>query len=265
MLEIPKKREHISFYEDKHLYINEQTKERYTSGTSFVGLFHEKFVAEDVACKLITTNPKYAEKYKGYSLVDAIRMLTAEWKEAGAMGTRVHNLLERHLLGQQIITDDLPPAYKVRYQSLIDAYERLDLRGDYPEEDGWVFEPEYIVFSDEFKLAGQSDLIIFNHNEKKFVVKDYKTNKKGIDRNSYKDKRMFEPIYHLQDCKMNHYSLQLSLYAYFLEKELGYTCADLELLWVDTNDKRTINIERIYANYLKEEIERMLEHFASAK
>lgn len=79
--------------------------------------------------------------------------------------------------------------------------------------------PELRVWSDEFLVCGTSDIVII---EDGFVdIDDYKTNK-AINIKSYKDKRnvyqmMKSPIGHLYDCNYTHYSLQLSMYMYFLE------------------------------------------------
>ena len=71
---------------------------------------------------------------------------------------------------------------------------------------------------------------------------------------------MFAPVSHLPDCNYYHYALQLSLYAYFLEQELGYSCAGLELLWVNTNSQDFVVINSIPVPNLIEEIDLLLDH-----
>jgi hypothetical protein len=89
--------------------------------------------------------------------------------------------------------------------------------------------PELIIHNDEFKVAGTSDLVIV-HPNRVISISDYKTNKVLESVNKYGDK-MFEPLLHLHDCNISHYTVQLSLYAWMLQ-QYGYTIKDLSLLHV---------------------------------
>jgi len=255
MPDLIKQRKNI-IYEDKaHIYYDETSKEKYTSGTTFIGGFHEKFDAPKIAANLILNNTKYIELYKGYTPVEAILHLTNEWSQSAKIGTFIHSILERHLLGLPVLDNQKTSAYNNRIQTLVNAWDALALQERYA---GWEINPEMIVFSDEYKIAGQSDLITINHDKKIFDILDYKTNKKGIERKAFKGKKMYPPIYNLEDCKFNHYALQLSLYAYMLEQELGYKCRNCELIWIDTNDKENIFISTINTPLMEREILEML-------
>ena len=253
MSEQPKTRKHISFEETTHRYTNTLTNEVYTSGTTFIGKFHKKFNALEVATKLVNTNLKY----KGRTVEGII----AEWDEAGAMGTRIHKYLEDHL-NKVLDLGKLPSNHTTRVKQLIEAWDGLCLIDIYKE---WEIVPEMILYLDEHKLAGQSDLVLLNHREKKFKVLDYKTNKKGVSREAYKNETMFAPVEHLPECKFSHYSLQLSLYSFMLEQEIGYTCVGNEILWVDTNDKDKVEIHQWETPYFREEVQEMLEVFSESR
>jgi len=244
-----KTRKHISFEETKHRYTNTDTGAIYTSGTGFIGKFHKKFNALEVATNLVNNNPKYKDK--------TVESVLAEWDEAAAMGTRIHKYLEDHL-NKDLNLEKLPSAHIPRVKHLMEAWDNLKLLEEYKD---WEICPEHIVFLDDYKLAGQSDLVLLNHKEGTFKVLDYKTNKKGISKEPYNNETMFPPVNHLTECKFTHYSLQLSLYAFMLEQELGYTCAGNEILWVDTNDKTTVEIHRWEVPYFRDEILEMLEVF----
>lgn len=110
-----------------------------------------------------------------------------------------------------------------------------------------------IVFSDKYKLAGQADLILINKQDKTFLVFDYKTNQKGIEKNAYQDKRMFPPLEHLPHSKYYHYALQLNLYAYFIEQEFNYNCIGKTLLSIDINSPNQVIIESVpVSNYYQD-------------
>ena len=80
--------------------------------------------------------------------------------------------------------------------------------------------PEHLMYLDSCGVCGQSDLVKVQDG---FVsILDYKTCKK-IDTESVKGKggrkiKMLPPVSHLDDCNLNHYALQLSMYMYMVLK-----------------------------------------------
>lgn len=89
----------------------------------------------------------------------------------------------------------------------------------------------------------------------KVDVGDYKTSK-TIEKTSYKSQRMLEPLNHLEDCNYNHYSLQLSIYAYMLEKLFG---VEVDNLYIDHKPDLDSRYRRyIDVPYLKKEVEMIL-------
>jgi len=250
-----KLRNHIHFEEETHTYINLLTDEKYTSSTTFIGKFHKKFEPLRIAQNLIETHPRYIEKYMDIPLEDAIASLTKEWEQSATRGTFIHKKLEDYLTGKHIFESDKTTGYNNRIRQLTDGFNELKLTEKYKQ---WQIVPEHLIYLDEYKLAGQADLVLFNHQERKFKILDYKTNKKGVSFNGFQDKRMYPPIEHLQDCNGVHYALQLSLYAHFIEVETGYNCDGLELLWVRTTTSDFIEIKPIHVTHYRAEINRLL-------
>ncbi len=80
--------------------------------------------------------------------------------------------------------------------------------------------PEHMVYLRSAGICGQSDLVEVADG---FVhITDYKTNKE-IKTESFKNwegmsQKMNPPISHLDDCNLNHYTLQLSIYMYMILK-----------------------------------------------
>lgn len=129
--------------------------------------------------------------------------------------------------------------------------------------------PEYLLYhSDEegiLNIAGQADIIIKDGND--IYILDYKTNAKGIKQKAYFDAKkkkkqmMYYPVNNLDDHGMNHYTLQLSLYAWLLEKiNPEFNIKLLRLVHIDGNDKETL----YDLPYLKKEVELMLKHYKKA-
>ena len=125
--------------------------------------------------------------------------------------------------------------------------------------------PEYLIsrVSEDGKLriAGQIDLLVKKGN--KIIIGDWKTNKK-IDIKSFFDSKsktsakMKYPLNHLDDCNYNHYTLQLSTYAWMIQKlNPEFEIEDLVLVHFDHNDNMTV----YHLPYLKEEVIKMLSHF----
>ena len=104
--------------------------------------------------------------------------------------------------------------------------------------------PEYLIsrVSDDGKLriAGQIDLLVKRGN--KIIIGDWKTNKKY-------------PLNNLDDVNYWHYTLQLSTYAWMIQKKNPeFEIEDLVLVHFDHNDNMTV----YHLPYLKDEVIKML-------
>ena len=113
----------------------------------------------------------------------------------------------------------------------------------------------------KLRLAGQADLVIIDGND--VYILDYKTNKK-IEMKSFYDKRtkksqmMKYPLNNLQDTNFWHYSLQLSTYAWMIEKmNPDFNIKSLVLIHYD-HDGGCTTYE---CEYLKNDVERMLGYY----
>jgi len=113
----------------------------------------------------------------------------------------------------------------------------------------------------ELRVAGQADLIIIDGLD--VYVLDYKTNKK-IDMKSFYDPRLKKsaklkyPLNNLDDCNFMHYSLQLSTYAWMIEKlDSRFNIKKLMLIHIDHSDI----ITEYECQYLKSDVERMLAYY----
>ena len=122
--------------------------------------------------------------------------------------------------------------------------------------------PEYLIsrVSDDGKLciAGQIDLLIKKGN--KIIIGDWKTNKEikmksFFDKNTRSTVKMKFPLNHLDDVNYWHYTLQLSTYAWMIQKlNPEFEIEDLVLVHFDHNDNMTV----YHLEYLKDEVEKML-------
>jgi len=80
--------------------------------------------------------------------------------------------------------------------------------------------PEHMVYLRSAGICGQSDLVEVVNGH--VHITDYKTNKE-IKTESFKNwegvsQKMLPPVSHLDDCNLNHYNLQLSIYMFMILK-----------------------------------------------
>lgn len=125
--------------------------------------------------------------------------------------------------------------------------------------------PEYLIYWDDpegvLHLAGQIDLLIKNGND--ILIGDHKTNRKLDFKGFYNtstrsSSKMKYPLGNLEECNFNHYQLQLSTYAWMLQK-LNPDFV-IKRLFINHYDHEGNN--KIYeVQYLKNEVEKMLKYY----
>ena len=226
----------IKIDESCHKYILEGHEEiKFTSVTTCISEFFEKFDKYKVAYKLVTTIPKY----KGRTVEDLIN----EWDEAAKYGTAVHKEIEDYIKVKKIPETDR-------------ANAGIDWLNKYLQKSDYELFTEVIVYSEVLKIAGTIDLLLFDKISKKYSILDWKTSK-AIKTDSYKLKTGNKPeTADLLDCKFNHYALQLSLYRYLLEKNYNLELNDQLIIHLDKN-----SVHGYIAPYLESHITSILKHY----
>lgn len=125
--------------------------------------------------------------------------------------------------------------------------------------------PEYLIYrnSDDgvLKLAGQIDLLIKDGNDIHII--DHKTNKKIDDKSFYNQKTkkyemMKYPLNNLYDCNLMHYAMQLSTYAWMIQKlNPNFNIKSLKIYHYPHEG----GVKVYELDYLKTEVERMLKDY----
>ena len=168
-------------------------------------------------------------------------------------GTKIHAELENAL-------------YKAGANVSLKKYGiggKFECRKDYTELDlPYGVYPEYLISrqSDDgiLRIAGQIDLLVKNGND--IIICDYKTNEKidmksGFNTQTKSSAKMLYPLNNLDDCNYYHYTLQLSTYAWMIQKlNPDFKIKDLILIHYDHSG----NVTQYHLDYLKDEVERML-------
>lgn len=161
----------------------------------------------------------------------------AEWKANGReymrKGTHLHNSIQNWIEKGEI--DEY-------WLEEITNFRKLKFPG--------TIQCEQIVFNKKFKIAGTADCL--NRTDHGLDIWDFKTGKEMKFYTEYESK-MLAPLEHLDQCKYNRYSLQLSLYAWMLE-QAGENISRLGIIWFKPDHK----IRVIPTVYMKYEVEKML-------
>lgn len=125
--------------------------------------------------------------------------------------------------------------------------------------------PEYLVYRQSedgiLKLAGQIDLLIKEGNN--IYIIDYKSNRKIEEKSFYNQalkqyEMMKYPLNNLYDCNLLHYTMQLSTYAWMIQKlNPNFKISGLKIIHYAHDN----SVKEYDVNYLKNEVERMLKDY----
>ncbi len=197
----------------------------------FFAPFDEKTVSQFVARN---------RQAKGEKITAA--QVRKEWKKIAEEGTAVHKDIELFIRGK---TDELD-LQNVRSLAGTAAYKRLC--NTYPEARPT---PELRIYSEGLRLAGTIDLLLLNPDGTAIIV-DWKTNRKL----SGDGKLTKHPaVAGLIDANLVRYQLQLSIYAYILEREHGIKVKKLVIVHLTETEAKEIVVEN-----LRDIVEQMVKH-----
>jgi hypothetical protein len=203
----------IRFLSDTHKYESiEGPPIDWIGVSSLIGFFKLPF--DPVARSVKASRNSRSKWYKMEP--EAIRSV---WKRESdrslELGIWYHNKTEDKLLSSPVYTEE-DRSYNVVKPLLQDG---IKLAPEQRLEEGHIY-PEHLIYLQSEGICGQTDRVevlngICN-------IRDYKSSK-TIKTEGFRNwegitQRMMDPLTHLDDCSMVHYSLQLSLYMYMILK-----------------------------------------------
>ncbi len=243
----------------------------YKSFSSIIKLVEPEKDWDDIAAK-------YAKKHSTKKDPLTVEEVKAKWAEEGRTsrekGTLFHALKE-----EEDINCKDKPVYFSETKDDIKPIRDLETL-----EDGIY--PELTLYNNEYQACGTADKVIIEtiNGIRYASILDYKTSK-TIDTESYYDTRnqkyamLANPLQSVMDCNFMKYSLQLSMYAFFLEK-YNFIVKDLILIHLvvsetepDKQSKykieyegKTFHIEHEIeypVKYMKKEVKALLQYHKS--
>jgi len=203
----------IIFKEEGHTYeSNDQDKIDWISVTSLINMFKEPFDGKTQAKK---SSKNKRSKWYGMTSKEILDAWENEKNRAIKLGNWYHNQREADILDFKTIEKD---GIEIPIVKPLVKEDGIKLAPEQKLFDG-VY-PEHLVYLKSAKLCGQADVVEIVNGV--ININDYKTNKeikeKGYTNWEGITKKLYNPVSHLDDCHLNHYSLQLSIYAYIIKK-----------------------------------------------
>jgi len=236
--------ERIRFVEDSHTYYIDGSCEGYISSTTLVHTLFDKFDADKIIKKMRASRNWVRSPYK--HMTD--EQIKQKWKSAGDYaanaGTEMHLQIENYYNDTEHEKDS--PEFKM-FEKYVDDHAELD-----------PFRTEWIVFDEKSKVSGSIDMVYSRKNSKgevEYVIADWKRSKEIKMSNRYQS-GIDEFTHQLEDCNYNHYSIQLGIYKYILEKNYGIKIAESFIVVLHPNQDeyikiRTENMDRVVKNIMR--------------
>jgi hypothetical protein len=192
---------------------------KYTSGddtnwlsvTSLISNFKQPFDAEKIAAKVAKSKKS---KWYGLTPEEIKEAWRSEANRATTLGTWYHNQREADICGLENME---------RYGTTVPIFKPIEKEGikySPNQKIGNGVYPEHMVYLKSAGICGQSDLVEVINGV--VHITDYKTNKEikfeGFTNWEGVSQKMSHPLNHLDDCNLNHYAIQLSMYMFIILK-----------------------------------------------
>lgn len=211
--------EHQYFYENKSLI----------SVTTFISKvlftpFNEVEISEIIALK--TKNERYIGK-----TAEEIREL---WEYDRNLGINMHKTIEDYYNKIKLTNNQLNSKEFLMFMNF--EKDHIHFNSLIP------FRSEWKIFDNELQIAGTIDMV-YLYDNKHIILYDWKRIKVLQKFNTWQS-GIVDATKHMGDCNYIHYSIQLMLYKYIIEKNYGLIVCKMYLLLLHPSQD----------NYIREEI-----------
>jgi len=210
----------IKFEEGPHLYYIDGKKVDISVTTwihSHFGHFNpEKVWKENIEPKLKDPDCDPSYKYYGMTKEQVLESWRKNGSEASSKGTKMHMNIEHYWNGLEVVNESVEYEYFKKFVA------------DYPYLK--PYRTEWVVYSEVLRISGSIDMVFLapsddGSGEEALEIYDWKRTKEferfGGSERRYRKFAKTPCISHIPDSNYWHYTIQLNLYKFILEKEYG--------------------------------------------
>lgn len=261
---------HIHFEEISHTYTIDLTPPHkpYTSVTTWIHDLFPHFNADKIIDRMMNSKRWPTSPYYGQTKEEIKKSWDKNRDEAASSGTKMHYQIEcfynldsneqRDLIetcDSFASIDGEEPVVPLEFSYFIE-YEKQRLgKVIFPEYDLIPYRTEWTIFDESLFIAGSVDMIYECRKTGHLVIVDWKRSKEIKKTNGW-ESAIVECISHIPNSNYWHYSLQLNMYKYILEKQYGKKVVDLCLVCLHPNN----GYLRYKVPILHEEIKSLIEY-----
>lgn len=214
--------EAIRFDEGPHIYYIDGQAYK-TSVTKFIHSYFPQFNADKIIDKMMSSAKWKDSPYYGQTKEQIKKSWTNKGSKASSDGTTLHKQIENYYNQLTIDNPDM-----VEYQYFLQFHQ------DHIENKLIPFRTEWEVYDRDIELAGSIDMIYKNNQDGTYIIYDWKRCSNFKEENSFESG--FAPLEHIPNCNKWHYSLQLNIYKYMLEKNYQIKISGMNLLILHPNN-----------------------------
>ena len=237
--------QNIQFFEMGHRYVlTTDPERRYTSVTTWVHTHFPKFNADKIIDGMMKKPDwKPGHKYWGLTKSEIKHKWSANGEAVSSAGTRLHlaiemfmnvanththlDILDRLAQGLELL-EDVSATVEWEYFT---SFAR-----DYPMK--VPYRTEWLIYDEDLKIAGSIDMV-YSNDDGTVSIYDWKRCKSITKVNMYNKFATTVCISHLHDTNFWHYTLQLNIYKYILERKYGKIVSSMYLVQLHPENEET--------------------------
>ena len=233
--------ERLRFVESSHTYFIDGSKEGYISTTTLVHTLFEKFDADQVIKKMRRSKKWESSPYFGMETDD----IKAAWEEnrdsAAKAGTLMHENIENFY--NKVNHETVSKEFSL-FRNYLNDHKELE-----------PFRTEWCVFDEDSKVCGSIDMVYKDPDNPGFhIIADWKRSK-AIKFENYWQTGCDRFTSHLPDCNFIHYSIQLGIYKYILQKCYDVKISEMFIVVLHPGQE---NYEKIHTKNVDEEVKKIM-------
>ena len=203
----------LKFDEKSHSYTYKDI--RLISSTTLIHKLFNPFNADGIIQEMQRSPLWSKNKYYPMTKEEIKKLWSKNSEQAMIQGTKLHADIESYL----------------NYETLSNESKEFQYFLNFMKKTKFVpYRTEWKIYDEEKKVAGTIDACSRNENGE-LTIFDWKRSKEIKKSSDFKKKYSTKKyLSHLEDVNFNHYSLQLNLYKYILEKQYNEKVKDMYLV-----------------------------------